>query len=151
MIDCIHSIEGGGGGKDVKYGFETSLKHRRLVFVFRRLVRLIWFCETVELIKSVLSIFNDIWMIFAVMYGDKPHAQECIFQQSNLPKSNPFFIVQLLTHETWNCQTPEPLPFLPQPLEHLEALNMCMLLATLAHDYHMCKPLWWRNCSPQSN
>ena len=93
--DWLHSQHWGGegGGKDVKYGFETSLKHRRLVFVFRRLVRLIWFCETVELIKSVLSIFNDIWMIFAVMYGGKPHAQECIFQQFNLPKSNPFFIV----------------------------------------------------------
>ena len=90
--DWLHS-QHWGGGKNVRYEFEISLKHRRLVFVFRRLVRLIWFCETPELIKSVLSIFNDILMIFAVMYGGKPHAQECIFQQSNLPKSNPFFIV----------------------------------------------------------
>ena len=42
-------------GKDDRYGFKISQKHRRLAFVFSELLRLIWFSETTKLSKSVLS------------------------------------------------------------------------------------------------
>ena len=45
-------------GKGDRYGFDISQKHRRLAFVFSLLVRLIWFCETAKLRKSVLSNFK---------------------------------------------------------------------------------------------
>ena len=69
-------------GKDSRYGFKFSRKYRRLAFVYSLLVRLIWFCETAKLSKSVLSNFKK-WpnTIFALTYGGKPYAQECIFQQ----------------------------------------------------------------------
>ena len=35
-----------------------DMKHRRLVFDFSLLVRLIWFCEMAKLSKSVLSNFK---------------------------------------------------------------------------------------------
>ena len=38
-----------------KLNFKISQKHRRLAFIFSLLVRLIWFCETAKLNKSVLS------------------------------------------------------------------------------------------------
>ena len=69
-------------GKDSRYGFKFSRKYRRLAFVFSLLVRLIWFCQTTKLSKSILSNFKK-WpnTIFALMYGGKPHPQECIFQR----------------------------------------------------------------------
>ena len=42
-------------GKDGRYGFKISWKHRRLVLVFSLLIRLIWFCEMANLSNSVLS------------------------------------------------------------------------------------------------
>ena len=45
-------------GKDVRYGFEISREYRRLAFVFSPFVKLIWFCETAKLSKSVLSNFK---------------------------------------------------------------------------------------------
>ena len=42
-------------GKDGRYGFKISWKHRRLPFVFSLLVRLIWFCETARLSNSAFS------------------------------------------------------------------------------------------------
>ena len=42
-------------GKDGRYGFKISWKHRRLTFVFSMLVRLIWFCETAKQSNSALS------------------------------------------------------------------------------------------------
>ena len=42
-------------GKDGKYGFKISWKHRRLTYVFRVLVGLIWFCEAAKLSNFVLS------------------------------------------------------------------------------------------------
>ena len=42
-------------GKNGRYGFKISWKHRKLTFVFSLLVRLIWFWETAKLSNSVLS------------------------------------------------------------------------------------------------
>ena len=52
MNGCVHSTE---VGKDDRYGFKISQKHRRLAFVFSELLRLIWFSKTAKLSKSVLS------------------------------------------------------------------------------------------------
>ena len=56
MISHIHRMR---SGKDGRYGFKISRKHQRLVFVFSLLVRLIWFCDTAKLSKSVLSNFKN--------------------------------------------------------------------------------------------
>ena len=45
-------------GKDGRYGFEISRKHRRLAFVFILLIRLIWLCKTAKLNKSAFSNFK---------------------------------------------------------------------------------------------
>ena len=42
-------------GKDGRYGFKISWKHRRLAFVFSLLVRLIWLSEMAKLSNSILS------------------------------------------------------------------------------------------------
>ena len=46
-------------GKDIRYGFDISRKHRRLAFIFSLLVRLIWFCETAKLSTSLLSNYTS--------------------------------------------------------------------------------------------
>ena len=43
-----------------KMSFKISQKHQRLAFVYSLLVRLIWFCETAKIKKSVLSNFKGI-------------------------------------------------------------------------------------------
>ena len=76
-------------GKEGRYGFEISGKHRRLAFVFILLVKMILFCKTIKGSKYIyIYIFkfqkNDLLpTIFALLYGGKPHTQECIFQRSN--------------------------------------------------------------------
>ena len=79
--------------KYVRCGFEISRKHRKLVFVFCLLVRLIWFGEAAKL--NLFFQISKEWTIptiFALMYGGKRHAQECIFHRYRSTKIKSLYI-----------------------------------------------------------
>ena len=108
IISRIHSIE---VGKDGRYGFKISRKHRRLAFVFSLLVRLIWFCDTAKLSKSVLSNFKN--------YTHFPAIQT--FQnKKNLHRQQPW----------WGL----PSPLMSQLLENSEALYRVSLSSSWSHE-----------------
>ena len=105
---------------------DNAWKHRRLAFVFSLLVWLIWFCKTRYFCSFKLQ--NLISTIFALMYGGKPHAKECIFQWSRLFKIKNSSLDKTMVGphvatKPWNFHSPEPLPLLPKPLENLGGLS----------------------------
>ena len=69
------------------------------------------------------------------MYGDKPHAQECIFQQSRPSK---IMVGPRLATKPWNFHSPEPLPFLPLPWENSEDLSLNHGIFSLQSPYPFC-------------
>ena len=63
---------------DMASKFHRNIEDWRLLLV---LVRLCWSCETTKLSMFFQISNNDlIPTIFELMYGGKPHVQECIFQ-----------------------------------------------------------------------
>ena len=94
-------------GKDGSYGLEMSQKHQRFAFVFSILVRLIWFCQTAKLSKSVLSNFKRMTQHQQYLHScmEANHTLRNVFS-SNLYLSK----WRKLSHGIYSS---EPLPLLP--------------------------------------